>query len=186
MVVACLCAALECFFSISVFTRCYCMPVVVFRIWFIFGRANFTAGDGEDRDDKEPLTDIVKPIIDGGRGSGGADCCCFAKTRRTSCCNVLSCDCGPKKLAARIAWGTLKPDPVTKNIRAFWTFGLWEVLRDILGVVWVFVAPILINEYGQYSRCYISAFNWCTNKTLEKGGPFLYQMYRNWILCHII
>ena len=51
----------------------------------------------------------------------------------------------PQKLAARIAWGTLKPDPVTKNQAAFWTFTFWEVLRGILGVVLVFVAPILMN-----------------------------------------
>ena len=70
-----MCAALAYFLSIAVLTRCCCMPVVVFRICFIFGRADFTAGDGVDRDDIEPLMDIVELIIGGGSGSGGAECC---------------------------------------------------------------------------------------------------------------
>ena len=44
------------------------MPVVVFRICFIFGYANFTAGDGVDRDNIEPSMDIVELMIDGGSG----------------------------------------------------------------------------------------------------------------------
>ena len=102
-------------------------------------------------------------MIDGGRRSGGADCCCFPTTRRTICCNVLSYDCGPEKLTAHITWGILKPEPETKSLLAFWTFTFWEVLRGILGVVWVFFAPILMNYYGQYSQCYIGALNWCLN-----------------------
>ena len=51
------------------------MPVVVFQICFIFGRARFTAGDGVDRDDIEPLMDIAELMIYGGSGSGGAECC---------------------------------------------------------------------------------------------------------------
>ena len=112
--------------------------------------------------------DIIELMIDGGIKSGGTDWCCFAATRWTSCYKVLSCSCGPEKLAARIAWGTLKPEPATKNLAAFWTFAFWEVLRGILGVVWVFVAQILMNEYGQYSQRYICAFNWCFN--IEWGG----------------
>ena len=168
MVVVRLCEALACFFSIAVFTRCCCMPVVIFRICFIFGGANFTAGDGVDRDDIYPSMNIVELIINGGSGSGGTDCCWFVTTWRTSCCNVLSYDCSPKKLAARIAWDTLKPEPVTKNLAAFWTFAFWEVLCGILGVVWVFVAPIFMNYYGQYSQCYIGALNWCFN--IERVG----------------
>ena len=72
------------------------MPVVVFQICFIFGRADFTAGDRVDRDDIEPLMDIVELIIGGGSVSGGAECCCFVKTRRTSCCSVLSYNCAPE------------------------------------------------------------------------------------------
>ena len=41
----------------------------------------------------------------------------------------------PQKIAARIAWGMLKPKPVTKNLAAFWTFAFWGVLRGILVVV---------------------------------------------------
>ena len=85
------------------------MPVFVFQICFIFGRANFTAGDGADKDDIEPSIDIVELMIDGGSGSGGSDRCFVATTRQTRCYNVLSYDCGPKKLAARITWGTLNP-----------------------------------------------------------------------------
>ena len=44
--------------------------MVVFRICFIFGRANFTSGDGSDRDDIEPSMDIVELTIDGGVGAG--------------------------------------------------------------------------------------------------------------------
>ena len=106
---------------------------------------------------------IAELMIDGESGSGGADCCCFATMRQTSCCNVSSYDCGHKKMAARIAWGTLKPKPETKNIAAFWTFMFCEVLCGILREVWVFVAPILMNEYGQYSRCYIGALYLCFN-----------------------
>ena len=46
------------------------MPVVVFRICFIFGLVNFTAGDGVDRDDIDPSMEILEIIIDGGSGSG--------------------------------------------------------------------------------------------------------------------
>ena len=111
------------------------MPVVVFRIYFIFIRANFTASEGADRDDIEPSMDIVELIFYGESGSGGADCCCFATMRQTSCCNVSSYDCGHKKMAACIAWGTLKTKPETKNLAAFWTFTLCEGLRGILRVV---------------------------------------------------
>ena len=85
MVVARLCAALACFLLISVFAQCCCMPVVVFRICFIFGRANFTAGDGVDRYDIDPSMDIVELMIGEGSGRGGADCYCFVTTQRTSC-----------------------------------------------------------------------------------------------------
>ena len=63
------------FLSIFVFAQCFCMPVVVFRICFIFGPADFTAGNGVDRDDIEPSIDIVELMIDGGIGNVGADCC---------------------------------------------------------------------------------------------------------------
>ena len=49
------------------------MPVVVFQICSIFGRANFTAGDGVDKDDIELSMDIVELIIDGGGEGGGAE-----------------------------------------------------------------------------------------------------------------
>ena len=81
------------------------------------------------------LMDIIEIIIDEGSGNRGADFFCFATTQQTSYCNVLSYDCGPEKLAARIAWGTLKPEHVTKNLAAFWTFAFWGVLRGILVVV---------------------------------------------------
>ena len=97
IVVAHLCDSLAFFLSISVFSRCFCVPVVVFQIYFIFIRANFTASDGADRDDIEPSMEIVELMIDGESGSEGADCCCFAMSRQTICCNVLSYDCSHKK-----------------------------------------------------------------------------------------
>ena len=90
------------------------MPVIVFRICFIFGCANFTASDGVDRYDIEPSMDIVEIIIDGGSETGGADFCCFEEMLCKSYFNVLSYNCSLKQLVARIAWGTLKPEPVTK------------------------------------------------------------------------
>ena len=41
------------------------MPVFILWICFIFGRANFIAGDRADRDDIEPSMDTVKLMIDG-------------------------------------------------------------------------------------------------------------------------
>ena len=69
IVVAHLCDSLAFFLSISVFSRCFCVPVVVFQIYFIFIRANFTAGDGADRDEIEPSMEIVELMIDGGSGA---------------------------------------------------------------------------------------------------------------------
>ena len=59
MVVARLCASLAHFLSIAAFARCCCMPVVVFQICFIFGRANLTASGGVDRDDIKLSMEIV-------------------------------------------------------------------------------------------------------------------------------
>ena len=41
------------------------MKVAVFQICFIFGRANFTAGDRVYWDDIKPLMYIVEIMIDG-------------------------------------------------------------------------------------------------------------------------
>ena len=57
------------------------MPVVVFQICFIFGRENFTACDGVDRDGIEPLMDIVELILMG-VDAGAEALTVFASQRR--------------------------------------------------------------------------------------------------------
>ena len=173
------------------------MPVVVFRICFIFGRADFTAGDGVDRDDIEPLMDIVELIIDGGSGSGGAEWCCFVKTRRTSYCIIQLC---PQKIGGTHCLGhveTRASDKKSNSLMDLHVLGsialhlgsrvsicctnINESLWSILTILHWCIGLVL--QYWTSRLCLRTIF---TNKTQEKGGTFIYQIDQNGIICYII
>ena len=200
MVDARLCAALAWFLSIYVFARCCYMPVVIFRIWFIFGHVNFTAGDGVNRDGIESSMDIVEIMIDGGIGSRGADCCFFFNNATDKLLQRLIIRLRPQKIGDTHCLGhveTWSGDEKSSGLLDLLVMGsiAWHLgigvsicCTNINELLWSIFTMLhwcieLVLQYWTSRLCLRTLF---TNKTQEQDRTFIYQIDWNGILCHII
>ena len=177
--------------------------VVVFRICFCFGGGCITdcgAGDPAVNPDTADTADDVEPMM-----NGEGDTASFRKTpnlfvwsRRTLARNAIFWDCLPEKLAARIAWGTLRSGDFRSIPTAAWTSESSEPLSDMLGVVWGESCAIFYIEwrrkYEGYNACVYCVNLFLTHhrclarkstiKTQRNWWTTIYGNDRNRILFH--
>ena len=111
--------------------------VVVFRICFGFGGGCITDCGSGDPAVNADTADDVEPMLNGGGDTASLRMTpnLFVCSRRTLARNAMFCDCLPEKLAARIAWGTLRSGDFRSIPTAACTSESSEPLSDMLGVV---------------------------------------------------